>query len=150
MLRFVSAVAALVLLVSAPHAVLAQEQDEESSDSPAVLSISAWICPQDALQDIAENYETYTQPIEKELIDEGMLVNSGLFFHAWGDEWNLNYYRIAPTMDGLFEAVAEVGNRVDERHPELADQAGPFAVCSAHKDNIYWMPTSTARLDSDD
>lgn len=148
MLRFVSAVAALVLLVSAPHALQAQE--EEPADPPAILSISAWICPQDALQDIAEDYETYTQPVEKELIDEGMLLNSGLFFHAWGDEWNLNYYRIAPTMDGLFEAVAEVGNRVDERHPELADQAGPFAVCSAHKDNIYWMPTSTARLDSDD
>lgn len=147
MLRF--APVAFTLLLATPVALQAQAEDEQT-DAPMVLSISAWTCPQDALEDIADDYETYTQPVEKELIDEGMLVNSGLFFHAWGDEWNLNYYRIAPTMGGLFEAVAEVGNRVNERHPELADQAGPFAVCSAHKDNIYWLPTPTALLDSDD
>lgn len=148
MLRFTFAVS-LTLLFAAPLGLQAQE-DQEDADQPMVLSISAWICPPNSLQEIAEDYETYTQPVEKELIDEGMLVNSGLFFHAWGDEWNLQYFRIAPTMDGLFEVVEEVTSRVNERHPELADEAGPFSVCTAHKDNIYWMPTTTAALESND
>lgn len=113
-----------------------------------IMSISAWVCPQGAVQDIAESYETYTQPVEKELIDEGMLVNTGLFFHAWADEWNVNYFRIAPSMDGLFDAITEVTRRVNERNPDLGDEANPFSACTAHKDNIYFIPTPTAELES--
>lgn len=134
---------ALVSLLVAPVMVHAQEQ----ADQPMILSISSWVCPQSEIEAISETYRTYSQPIEKELIDEGMLVNTGLYFHAWGDEWNVNYFRIAPTLEGLLAAVSEVGRRVNERHPELADGPNPFAVCSAHKDNIYFMPTPTAALE---
>lgn len=143
MLRLVPG--ALILLLAAPVALDAQEQ----ADQPNIMSISAWICPQEAVQDIAESYRTYTQPVEKELIDEGRLVNTGLFFHAWGDEWNVNQFRIAPTMEGLFDAVSEVASRVADRNPELEDEASPYSVCSAHKDNIYFIPTPTADLDSE-
>lgn len=103
------------------------------------------MCPQSAISDIADNYDTYTRPVEDELVTEGMLLGAGLFFHAWSDEYNVNYYRVAPNMAGLFEAVAEVGRRVSERNPELADGPGPFAVCTAHNDNIYFMgPTTEA------
>ena len=139
------AAAALFVLVAGPAALLAQE---EEADSPMIMSVSSWICPQGEIQAISESYETFTQPVERELIDEGMLVNTGLFFHAWGDEWNVNYFRIAPTMEGLFQAIGEVGSRVNERNPELADQPGPFSVCTAHKDNIYFLPTPTAMLES--
>jgi len=122
---------------------------QEQADETMILSISSWVCSQDAIQDISESYQTYTQPVEKELIDEGMLENSGLYFHAWADEWNVNYYRIAPTFNGLFDAISEVTRRVNERHPEMADEMNPFEVCSAHKDNIYFMPQSTASLESD-
>lgn len=144
MLRLASA--ALVVMLVVPVALQAQEQQ----DQPMILAVSAWICPQEAVQDIRDSYETYTQPVEKELIDEGELVNTGMFFHAWADEWNVNYFRIAPTMDGLFDAMSEVTSRVNERNPELQDEANPFGPCTAHKDNIYFMPTTTAALDSGD
>lgn len=134
----------LVLLLVAPVTLHAQEQ----ADQPMILSVSSWVCPQGDIGDISEGYQTYTQPVEKELIDEGMLVNTGMFFHAWADEWNVNYFRIAPSLEGLFEAISEVTRRVNERHPELADEPNPFEVCSAHKDNIYFMPTPTAALES--
>lgn len=142
MLRLASA--ALVLFLVAPVALQAQEQTED----PMIMSISAWVCPQEAVQDISDAYETYTQPVEEELIDEGMLVNTGLFFHAWADEWNVNYFRIAPSVSGLFDAIAEVTSRVNERNPEFEDEANPFSVCTAHKDNIYFMPTPTAALET--
>jgi hypothetical protein len=135
--------AALIPFLAVPLTLHAQER----ADQPMILSISAWVCPPNAVQDITQSYQTYTQPVEKELIDEGMLVNTGLFFHAWGDEWNVNYFRIAPTLEGLFDAVSEVTRRVNQRHPELADAPNPFGACSAHKDNIYFMPTTTAALE---
>lgn len=144
--KFISSIITFLFLTGVFVATLhAQEQAAQTM----ILSTSSWVCPQDAIQDISESYQTYTQPVEKELIDEGMLVNSGLYFHAWADEWNVNYFRIAPTLNGLFDAIAEVTRRVNERHPELADEMNPFNVCSAHKDNIYYMPPSTADLESD-
>lgn len=137
MLRLAATLLALSLAL--PLAAQAQEADQDN-----VLSVSSWICPQAEVDGISENYQTYTQPVERELIEEGMLVNTGMFFHFWGDEWNVNYFRIAPTMEGLMEAVVEVGRRVNERNPELAEEPNPFAACTAHKDNLYFIPPSTA------
>lgn len=134
-----SFVAGLALALIGPAALHAQDDDAP----PQVLSVSSYVCPQSSISDIAENYDTYTRPVEDELVTEGMLLGAGLFFHAWADEYNVNYYRVAPSMAGLFEAVAEVGRRVTEQNPELADGPGPFAVCTAHKDNIYFMGPST-------
>ena len=126
----------LALLVAAPLAA----QDDDGP--PNVLSISSYVCPQSAMGDIADAYDTDTRPIEDELVAEGMLLNAGLYFHAWADEYNVNYYRIAPDIPTLLEAIAEVGNRFAERNPD-ADGPGPFAVCTAHKDGIYFMGPST-------
>lgn len=134
----------LTLGLALPATALAQEQDDDGPGG--VLSISSWQCPQASIGDIAEAYDTYTRPVEDQMIVEGKMMGAGLYFHAWADEWNVNYYRIAPTMDGLLAAVAEVGERVVEANPELADDPGPFAVCTAHKDNLYFMgPTTQAQ-----
>ena len=78
------------------------------------------------------------------------MASAGLFFHAWADEWNVNYYRTGYDIGGLIDAIAEVGARVQEAHPELADGPGPFAVCTAHKDNIYFLGPRTGDDDDDD
>ena len=140
--RTVPAALALLLLAAVPLA--AQEEDDDGPDG-GVLSISSYVCPQSAIGDIAEGYDTNTRPIEDELVTEGMLISAGLFFHAWADEYNVNYYRRAADLPSLFAAIAEVGERFEAQHPELADGPGPFAQCSAHKDNIYFMgPTTEA------
>ncbi|HUG36622.1 MAG TPA: hypothetical protein VML54_06700 [Candidatus Limnocylindrales bacterium] len=130
----------LALLLSAPAALSAQAQQEAP---PPVLSISSYVCPQSTLAEIRENYEKYTIPVEREMVQEGQLLGAGIYFHAWSDEWNFNYYRVASGIDALMAAVAEVGRRVNEANPELANQPGPFAACTAHKDNIYFMGPTT-------
>lgn len=135
MVRTLALLASLVLIL--PAVVSAQD-----GGPPQVLSISSWQCPQSAIGDIAEDYDMNTRPIEDELVSEGLMISAGLYFHAWADEWNVNYYRIAPSMEGLFSAIAEVGRRFGERHPDLVDES-PFDVCTAHKDNIYFVGPST-------
>lgn len=134
------AVAVAVSLAALAASTPLEAQEEAP---PTILAVSQWICPNAAVGEIEEGYERYTLPIERELVAEGKLLSAGMFFHAWADEWNVGYYRVAPGMSGLMEAVAEANSRLEERHPELAGGSGPFAACSAHKDNIYFMGPST-------
>ena len=136
--------AALATLVGSPLA--AQEADEP--EAPQVLIVASWICPQTAIADIARNYETYTKPIEEELVAEGGgLAGAGLYFHTWADEWNVNYYRLGYDIGDMLDAMQTVGQRVVERNPELQDEPGPFAACTEHKDGIYGFGPGTGRPD---
>ena len=144
--RTIPAALAMLLLVSVP---LAAQGDDDDDGPSGVLSISSYVCPQSAIGDIADNYDANTRPIEDQLVTEGKLMSAGLFFHAWADEYNVNYYRVAEDIPTLLAAIAEVGQRVAAQSPDLADGPGPFAQCSAHKDNIYFMGPSTEAEPSD-
>lgn len=144
------AVAVVALLASTPAVLAGQQPGAEQEQPPPVLAISSYVCPQAEIEGIADHYETYVRPIEQELVAEGMMISSGLYFHAWADEWNVNYYRIVPTFEGLFASIEEVAARGEARNPQLADAPSPFAVCTAHKDNIYFMGPSTDSPDSPD
>ena len=133
--------AALLFALAVPTALVAQEETPPAT----VLTISSYVCPQTAIADITEEYDQFTRPVEEELVEEGVLVSAGLFFHQWADEWNVNYYRTGYDLNEVLEAVAEVGRRVTERNPALADAAGLFAVCTAHKDGIYGFGPGTGR-----
>ena len=90
---------------------------------------------------IAQFYDSLMVPIEQELVNEGLLFGSGMFFHQWGDEWNVNWYRLGIDRSAVFDAIEEVGRRFEERHGEVENP--PLASCSAHKDNIYWWGPRT-------
>ncbi|MDO8550708.1 MAG: hypothetical protein Q7S39_11245 [Ignavibacteria bacterium] len=74
-------------------------------------------------------------PILKELVDEGMISGWGQFNHAWGDEWNVNFWYTAKDMASFDKFWDEYVSRVNKRNP------GSFAATTkyfqAHKDNIY-------------
>ncbi len=141
--------AILALGLAFPATAMAQEDDDDDREA-TVLTISSYKCPNSAIAGISEGYDTNTRPIEEEMVAEGKMASAGLFFHAWADDWNVNYYRSGYGIGSLIEAVAEVGARVAEAHPELADMPGPFAACTAHKDNIYFFGPRTGDDDDDD
>ncbi len=139
----------LVLGLAIPAAAVAQEEEEEGREA-TIISISSYICPTGAIGDISAAYDSINRPVEEELVAEGMMASAGLFFHAWADEWNVNYYRIGYDIGGLIAATAEVGARIAAANPDAANGPGPFAVCTAHKDNIYFLGPSTGDDDDDD
>jgi hypothetical protein len=127
---------ALTLALLIP--VGAQAQDAEL---PRGMFVSQWQCPQAEIATIGQVYDSLIRPIEQELVTEGTFYGAGMFFHQWGDEWNVNWYRLAQDRDAVFDAIAEVSRRLQERHPDRPNQ---FASCTAHKDNIYfWGPRTT-------
>ncbi len=139
----------LALGLAFPTMAMAQEGDDEDREA-AILSISSYQCPNSAIAGISAGYDSITRPVEEELVEEGKMASAGMFFHAWADEWNVNYYRTGYSIGSLIEAVAEVGARVAEAHPELADGPGPFAACTGHKDGIYFFGPRTGDDDDDD
>ncbi|GMR14354.1 MAG: hypothetical protein BMS9Abin29_2605 [Gemmatimonadota bacterium] len=142
------ATAILVLSLAVPSTAMAQEDDAEDREA-TILSISSYQCPNSAIAGIASNYDSLTRPVEEELVAEGKMASAGLFFHAWADEWNVNYYRTGYDIGSLVDAIAEVGTRVREANPDLGDGPGPFAACTAHKDNIYFFGPRTGDNDDD-
>ncbi len=129
-------ISALVCGLLLPVCAIAQEAEDDPL--PRALFISQWICPQSAIGDIMQAYDSLTVPVEQELVNEGQLFGSGMFFHQWGDEWNVNWYRIGQDNAAVFDALPEVGRRVNERHP---DAPNFLDDCTAHRDNIYfWGP----------
>lgn len=138
----------LTLGLAVPATAMAQEEDEDRRAT--ILTISSWQCPQSDIAAISANYDSITRPVEEELVAEGKMESAGMFFHLWADEWNVNYYRSGYDLSSLMDAIAEVGRRVTEANPELADAPGPFAACTAHKDNIYGFGPRTGDGDDDD
>lgn len=139
MKRLVLPVCTVALLVAFPLAA------QEAPDTlPRGLVISSWICPQSAMQTIAEDYDARTRPIEDELVAEGLMAGAGMYFHLWADQWNVHYYRLGTDTQQIMDAMEEVGRRFNERYPELADTPGPFAECTEHKDGIYYWGPRTA------
>ena len=131
--------AALALGVIVP--LTAQAQEAEETEPPRGLFISSWMCPQSAIDDIFQWYDSLMVPIEQELVNEGMYVGSGMYRHDWGDEWNVNWYRLGQDRAAVFAALPEVGRRFNERHPDAPP--GPLSACTAHKDNIYFFGPRT-------
>ena len=64
-----------------------------------------------------------------------MLLNWGLFNHAWGDEWNVNVWYTVKDMATFDAFWEEYVSRVNERHPGAFGSVVKYF--QAHKDNIY-------------
>ena len=74
-------------------------------------------------------------PVLEELKEEGKLVNFGLMTHAWGDEWNYNFYVIAKSHEEFVATWDEYIKRMSDRHPDLLGEW--ISRIKAHKDNMY-------------
>ena len=73
-------------------------------------------------------------PILKQLADEGSLLGWGQFNHAWGDEWNVNFWYVTKDANSFHSFWDEYMKRVREQHPESWKIVEYF---QAHKDNMY-------------
>lgn len=74
-------------------------------------------------------------PILNQLVDEGMLLGWGQLNHAWGDEWNLNFWYSAKDVGSFHKFWKEYVKRASEKHPEAFGNV--VKMFQAHKDNIY-------------
>lgn len=105
------------------------------SDDQPMLVVSSNMVPMTDMGKVNKMVDSVFTPILKELVDEGFIFSFGHFTHAWGDEWNSNFWYIAKDMTSFEKFWDEYVKRGSARHP------GAFASTTkyfqAHKDNIY-------------
>jgi hypothetical protein len=105
------------------------------------LVLSQNKCALDKQDQIRRMADSLWMPIAQELVNEGKLTSVGSAYHAWGDEWNVIVWYVAPTMNAFNTGFGELIARINQRHPTLLPQF--TAWCSEHKDSIYTMGRTT-------
>ena len=111
----------------------------QDSDSPPYLVCSFNQVSMGKVGEVNRMVDSIFTPILNGLVDEGMLMGWGQFNHAWGDEWNVNFWYTAKDMSSFDAFWSEYVKRVSDNHP------GAFGAMvkyfKAHKDNIYTIRT---------
>jgi hypothetical protein len=105
------------------------------------LVLSQNKCALDKQDQVRRLADSLWMPVAQELVNEGKLTSVGSAYHAWGDEWNVIIWYIAPTINAFNTGFNDLVTRINQRHPTLFPQFG--AWCSEHKDSIYTMGRTT-------
>ncbi|MCH7639514.1 MAG: hypothetical protein IH855_08640, partial [Bacteroidetes bacterium] len=99
-------------LALAPISIQAQE------DGPPTVMMSSAQCDRNTLDDVLDNAREHGLPIWQELVNEGMIISSGILRHWWGDEWNLVTVIVAADEAAVITANDEFGSRFDDLYPD--------------------------------
>ncbi len=120
----------LIVLVFGAVEVFGQD-----SDKSTILVFSQNQVKMSDVGKVNKMVDSVFSPILNTLVDEGKLSGWGQLNHAWGDEWNLNFWYSAKDIETFHKFWDEYVKRVSEKHPDaFGNTVGYF---QAHKDNIY-------------
>jgi hypothetical protein len=111
----------------------------QDSDGPPLLVCSFNQVPMGKVGAVNNMVDSVFAPVLKGLVDEGMLMGWGQFNHAWGDEWNVNFWYTAKDMSSFDAFWSEYVSRVSDQHPDAFGSVVKYF--KAHKDNIYVIRT---------
>lgn len=144
MLRRVSALA-IAAALSWPAIAVAQDQAETEGEPRPMLMISSWQCDFGDIGDLAEDWNTRAINAARAAVDSGQWQNGGVFYHAWADEWNVNFWAFGEDVASLIEGNTTMGDSYGEMYPD--EGLDPWEHCSAHKDGFYRMGQWTEDAD---
>lgn len=136
MLRRVSALAIAAAMLW-PATAVAQDQAEAEEDSYPMLMISSWQCDFGDMGELAEDWDTRAINAAQAAIEGGAWQDAGVFYHAWADEWNVNYWAFGEDVAALIEGNTARNDAYGEMYPD--DGLNLWDHCSGHKDGFYWM-----------
>ncbi len=108
---------------------------------PITMGLSHWKCDFAKVGELVQLSDSLGGPIDQMMVDEGKLITSGMATHQWGDEWNVVWYSGASDIQTYHTSVAELNQRINEKHPDAFDQI--MDACWTHKDNIYTVHHTT-------
>ena len=132
--RRAAPLALLALLLATPG--LAAQAGEPAEFETSFMMVNQHLCPPENMDELMELAETQLGPALEQLKQDGHISEWGIMTHAWGDEYNFNFYFITDDMErfvtGAWPALLEVSNELD---PEWFDRWAP--LCDMHKDNLY-------------
>lgn len=74
-------------------------------------------------------------PVLKSLVEDSLIISWGFTDHGWGDEWNKNWWIIAPNHSAFLAGWTEMISRSSTQYPGAVNEFGKFI--KRHKDNLY-------------
>jgi hypothetical protein len=96
------------------------------------LIISSFKCDWNRIADVVAEAEAQL-PFWEEQKTAGSIMETGVYVHSWGDEWNFMRYIIAPTMESAVAANAAANAAYAEANPASVT----IEACPSHRDNFY-------------
>jgi hypothetical protein len=134
-----------------PATTLAQDDDVDATDNASpgsTLVIESFKCDWRHYEDINAGMKSINLPVYQAMVNEGLIISWGMYWHDWADEWNFHIYTVAEDKPSFFEAFAEATRRIgeivgdDQSLTEEADWVlGDY--CTEHKDGIYTLGAQT-------
>ena len=74
-------------------------------------------------------------PVLKSLVADSTIIGWGFEDHAWGDEWNKNWWIVAATHEDFLVGWGEFLSRVNDQFPDALSEMD--ALVQRHRDDLY-------------
>jgi len=129
MKRFTKIFVLLFIIMLATGSIQAQESEQP------LLVVSFQKIKMDNVGAANKLINEKIAPILNGLVDDKMLLNWGLFNHAWGDEWNVNVWYTVKDMAAFDKFWEEYITRINKNQPDAWKELRGYI--QEHKDNIY-------------
>ena len=65
------------------------------------------------------------------VVDTGPWTEAGIFYHAWADEWNVNFYYMGEDIAAIDAGWDAYMASMDDAAPDITE------YCADHKDGFY-------------
>lgn len=126
--------ALLTILVLAPSAQAQIGQSQELQTS--FMMLNQHVCPPQNMEQVMDFARQQLAPALAQMKAAGEISEWGILTHAWGDEYNFNFYLITADIDRFVStAWPSLVARTTELDPDWYDRFAP--LCTMHKDNLY-------------
>lgn len=119
--------------------IYAQEvpAEEERELQTEFMMLNQHVCPYDNMDEMMTLAEEEIAPILDEMQAEGEISDWGILTHAWGDEYNFNFFVVADDQRTFLDAFDLFGERSAERETDWIEEWE--SLCTMHKDNMYTL-----------
>lgn len=116
----------------------AQEEPADTMQTQFVM-LNQNTCPGENMEELVELFETDLAPVFSEMEEEGEINDWGLLTHAWGDEYNFNFFVITDSHRAFVDAWDSFIERSQEASPEGQERFFELCEGNKHKDNMYML-----------
>ena len=104
------------------------EADASAPPGPAG-AISSWKCTD--VGAVNEAWNEYYSDKAQAVVDAGQWSEAGVFYHAWANEWNVNFYYFAEDIPAILAGWDTYVGSMGDDAPDMNQW------CTEHKDGFY-------------
>ena len=115
------------------HSATAQET--QKSPKPGFFVFSQNKVSDENIVKMNVVFDSIAAPILNDLVKEGKLLGWGQLMHAWGDEWNYNWYFVTQNHRAFLDFWSEYIKRLNKQFPGWGEKMS--GLLTEHKDNMY-------------